>query len=56
MLVGDEEENGLADVVQATQVAQGDGARLVDLVVADAKVIRRCGTNGWPIFRADAVR
>ncbi len=63
MLVGDEEENGLADVsaadadvVQATQVAQGHAARLVDLVVADAKVIRRCGTNGWPIFRADAVR
>jgi hypothetical protein len=29
---------------------------LVDLVVADAKVIRRCATNGWPIFRAYAVR
>ena len=44
------------DVVQATQVAQGHAARLVDLVVADAKVIRRCGTNGWPIFRVDSVR
>jgi hypothetical protein len=40
----------------AYRVAQGHAARLVDLVVADAKVIRQCGTNGWPIFRADAVR